>query len=862
MSEKTRLKTTIVPPAGDLNARILFIGEAPGQEEDLLGEPFIGSAGQFLRRALIQKGFDPQAMLFHNCFQQRPPDNNIGYFFNDKSCTNPTWEGQEHIEALRDWLKEVRARGELYLIVALGAIPLNVLTGKRFINKWRGSVLPCTLVEGLKVYATFHPSHVMRSMEEPLEGLSGEKKERTQNALPLFLIDLDRIKEEARVPELFYPKRVFETDLSFLDLINRIKRLNHEKLVACDIETLPGQEGQGPILWCIGFAPSPGQAFVVPFIKKLAPCWVIEQEAQLHQAISEVFLNPNVQKVFQNGSYDLAVLGRYFGHRVATGSQEDTMLCHHASYPYLFRSLAVLTSIYTKEPYYKDDGRNLVSGRGDIGEFLYNAKDCCVTREIFPIVQRHALELATWQGYQRTMRVQPSLLGMMIRGVRIDLERKKTLAREFAHKVKFYEEEIQRMLGRQVNLNSAPQKIKLLYGELGLKLQFNHITKKPTTDKDALQKLRRLYKGKIQGGLNIEELLTAMIERSKYGKLVANYTEMTIEPDGRARTSYTVISTMRLSSSESHFGGGGNLQNIPKRTSEGREIRKLFVPDPCDAFPPRPWSEIIKELTNLYGEEIAKAFTEGRKAMLAFDLSQAEARVVAWEAEDLARIELFENGWDVHWYNAQQIFSIPKEIVYTHETKNDEFIDHITEESHTLKDLRNIGKTAKHADNYGMGPKMLQTILAREGFILDFMTCRNILTKIKARDPQTRDWQRKIREQVQANRYLISSYGRKREFMGRMDETLYKSAYAFSPQNTVGELLCDAIQDIWEQVPLFEPLLNVHDEVVGQCNPWDLPAVIAQIKPLMERPLVINGRTLTIPTSVSIGRSWGELIEL
>jgi len=161
-----------------------------------------------------------------------------------------------------------------------------------------------------------------------------------------------------------------------------------------------------------------------------------------------------------------------------------------------------------------------------------------------------------------------------------------------------------------------------------------------------------------------------------------------------------------------------------------------------------------------------------------------------------------------------------------------------------------------------MGPRMLQTILAREGFIFDFLTCRNLLIRHKGRNPLLLEWQKGIREKVQAERILISSYGRKREFMGRMDESLYKSAYAFSPQNTVGEMLCDAIQDIWEQVPLFSPLLNVHDEVVGQCNPWDIDVVLAQTKPLMERTLVINGRDLTIPSDAKLGYSWGELIEI
>ena len=858
-----RLTTNIIPPKGNIQARVVFIGEAPGEEEDLLGEPFVGTAGQLLTRALAQKGIDPGDVLFHNCFQQRPPGNDVHYFFKDKSCKYLTWEGQEHIDALRDWLTQLQKDGYLNLVVALGATPLSILTAQRGIYKWRGSILECTLVPGLKVYPTLHPSHVHRAMSEPTEGIQGEKKARIQNALPLFLVDLDRIKMQSEFPEIRRPQRTYRTNLPFTELMWRLKALENERMVAVDIETLPGQDGEGPLLWCIGFSARPEEAFVVPIVEKLYPAWPLHEEAQLHQAISSLFLNPNVDKVLQNGScYDLPILGRYYGYRVARSTQQDTMLCHHASYPYLYRSLHVLTSIYTEEPYYKDEGRAPLGNRGDQGEYGYNAKDCAVTREIFPIVRQHALDLGTWEGYKRTMRIQPSLIGMMIRGVRIDLEKKAELTRQFLHKVRFHEAEVERLLGKKINLSSAPQKSKLLYGELGLAIQFHHKTKRATTDKDALQKLKRLYEGKTHSGISISELLDNMLNRSKFEKLAANYAEMEIEPDGRVRTSYSIVSTWRLNSSGSPFGGGGNLQNIPKRSEEGREIRKLFITDPVTAPPPIPWPAIRENLRRLGGDALAESMVEGRQIMLARDLSQAEARVVAWEAEDVERIELFLAGWDVHWYNATKIFSIPSHIKYSKETADELFVDPITNEPHTLKQLRNIGKTVVHAGNYGMGPRMLQTILAREGFIFDFLTCRNLLIRHKGRNPLLLEWQKGIREKVQAERILISSYGRKREFMGRMDESLYKSAYAFSPQNTVGEMLCDAIQDIWEQVPLFSPLLNVHDEVVGQCNPWDIDVVLAQTKPLMERTLVINGRDLTIPSDAKLGYSWGELIEI
>lgn len=287
-------------------------------------------------------------------------------------------------------------------------------------------------------------------------------------------------------------------------------------------------------------------------------------------------------------------------------------------------------------------------------------------------------------------------------------------------------------------------------------------------------------------------------------------------------------------------------------------IRRLFIPDDWTEPAPKSWPEIVEDVRALAGDKVADSLIEGRKIMVCCDLSQAEARVVAWEADDAERIDLFNSGWDVHWYNAQKIFSIPDEVTYEPKAK---YKDPITDQWHTMKMLRNIGKTVVHAGNYGMGPKMLQTILAREGVLLPFMKCRKLLNTHRTRNPLLLEWQRGIREEIKATRMLVSSGGRIRYFMGRMGDSTFKAAYAFSPQNTVGEMLEEAIQDIDDNVLWFQNLLNVHDEVVGQIHPWDLGRTIPAIRKYMERTLVIHGKELTIPCDFSVGPSWGEVEE-
>ena len=741
-----RLRTNIIGPDGPLDAKLCFIGQSPGAEEDSAGKPFIGAAGQLLNRCLTQQGIPRTEVLCNNVFAQRPPKNDARYYYEDKSKRNLTWEGQEHVDRLKRWLESLNPRPNL--LIALGYEAMHELTGRRRVWKWRGTVLPCTLVPGYKVYCSLHPSHVNRLINEPAEKLQGEKKQQANNALPLFLKDLERAKFQSTFPDIRYPKREILTHLSYHELCSRLEALDEQSLdTAVDIETLYGPGG--PILWCIGFSSSPGEAFVAPFLRHGKLAWPLAEEAHLMVLVSRFFLNPRAKKIFQNGLYDLSILGRYYGLRVAEGTYEDTMYCHHASYPYLKKGLEVLASIYTWEPYYKDEGKvNYGKRSGDEAEFIYNGKDCCVTREIWSVVERDAKELHTWNGYRRSMSIMPSLLGMMIRGVKIDTKMKAHLGVQFKQNASFHKDAVSELEGEVINLDSHVQVKKLLYYKYNLPEQRNRKTGKVTSDKDALQKLKRKFP--------YHEILNHILEYRKYGKLASTYTSMETEEDGRVRTSYSLVSTWRLNSKESAFGGGGNLQNIPVRTEEGRMVRRLFIPD------------------------------EG-KILLASDLSQAEARVVAWEAEDVKKIEQFlDPHTDVHWENAKIIFKIPKEVPYNPKAL---FKDLYTREDHTLKEYRDIGKTVVHASNYGMGPGMLQTILARQGFIFELRTCRSLLDGYISRNPAITEWHRRIREQVKGYRTMISSFGRKRTFLGRFNNNLWNACYAFSPQNTVGEML-------------------------------------------------------------------------
>lgn len=99
--------------------------------------------------------------------------------------------------------------------------------------------------------------------------------------------------------------------------------------------------------------------------------------------------------------------------------------------------------------------------------------------------------------------------------------------------------------------------------------------------------------------------------------------------------------------------------------------------------------------------------------------------------------------------------------------------------------------------------------------------------------------------------------------MGRFGPALYNAAYAFKPQNTIGELTEMTIQRIWQEIEKYQILLNIHDEVVGQCRERDLEECRKRIAEVSSYPIMIKGRELDIPVDFKWSPdSWGQLKEI
>jgi len=369
-----------IGPVGPKGAKIALVGEAPGQTEIQLGEPFVGSSGQLLTKMLAATGINRRECYITNIDKERPPGNDFALkHYDDKSRKYPKPSLQTLHEDLVRELQDVRPN----ITVALGEEALRALTGRRGITKWRGSLHDSTVG---KVVATFHPASVLRKYEQRV----------------IVERDLRLAKDESSSPELELPKHAFVIDPGFEEVMAFLGKLKKDKpRVSFDIETL------GETVRCIALASGPREALCVPFVScrgsavALAPStfvrpsnalpfhshWPQEQEESILRELGSVLGALDIPLVAQNYPFDASFLEREFGF-VCRGLWMDTMVAQHCCYCELPKSLDFMCSFYTRVPRYSD-----YSASSDLETWKYNCYDAAVTFEVAMVLEKELKEL-------------------------------------------------------------------------------------------------------------------------------------------------------------------------------------------------------------------------------------------------------------------------------------------------------------------------------------------------------------------------------------------------------------------------------------------------------------------------------------
>lgn len=331
---------------GPRNAKIVFVGEAFGEDEDLVKLPFQGKAGQELNRMLSEAGLARRDVLCTNVFNLRPPANNIELFCDKKlevggkNYTLPPLSPGKYVrpeylpqrERLLTELRELKPN----LIVALGNTACWAILGQTGIGAIRGAVTESPFG---KVLPTYHPAGVLRNWAWR----------------PIVVADLMKAAREQHFPEIRRPERYVLIDPTLEEIFLWYHtHAEQAKALSVDIETKRGQ------IEMVGFAANEKHSIVIPFIdprKEGRNYWPTEAEEVVAWDWVQKYLSLPQPKIFQNGLYDLQYLLRDgFRPRNCT---EDTMLLAHSLYPEMPKGLGFLGSIHTNEAAWK-----LMRGKG------------------------------------------------------------------------------------------------------------------------------------------------------------------------------------------------------------------------------------------------------------------------------------------------------------------------------------------------------------------------------------------------------------------------------------------------------------------------------------------------------------------
>lgn len=556
---------------GPIDAQICLIGEAPSFEEMRSNALFVGPAGKLLDLCLHSAKISRAECRILNVFPEmvkKKDDDGAIYSRQGEELFNKKGLTPIGMEAAKGFFERLSAC-QANVLVPLGGVALSATLDNRSISKWRGSIL--SNATGRKIIPTFHPSYCLRGAYE---------------ARHIIISDLLKVRRNADFPDVRLPQRTLITDPSFEQCIDFLTRCLSASIVGTDIEILHGQVD------CFSLALSPFEVISIPIVDAgFEHRWTPEQEAQIWELYARILQNPNIAKVNQNIGFDLAALLQ-LNHIVPCGPIHDCMIAHSILLPFLDKDLGMLCSLYTDEPYFKDQGNLRDSQKVDDfrRRWLYNARDAAVAFECHLALQPLLDDEGLRGQYDRTINLLGSLIAMTVNGIRVDQERLAVAKIQAEQGLTILVEKISSAVGRRIiteapkkiaekraaegsiNVNSPAQLMAYFYGEKKIK-PYTNAGGRPTIDDKALARIVRRY------GLPEARLIQ---EYRALAKLKSTYYDVEFdEADSRVHCSWNPRGTWtgRLSSSKHILGGkngegsGFNLQNQPE------EMRGFLVSD-------------------------------------------------------------------------------------------------------------------------------------------------------------------------------------------------------------------------------------------------------------------------------------------
>ena len=550
----------------------------------------------------------------------------------------------------------------------------------------------------------------------------------------------------------------------------------------------------------LSFAVKEFEAFYVPVPANR------EEALRIVNIFKEVYEEPKILKVGQNLKYDLEVL-RNYGIELK-GRMWDTMIAHYLIQPELHHNMDYMAEIYLNyQTIHIDEligpkGKNQRSMR-DLPPsqvYEYAAEDADITlrlkNKLEPELKKFECENLF---YDIEMPLMPVLAEMEMNGVRLDTESLKETSTILTNRMLEIEQRIYELAGGQFNIASPKQVGEILFDKLKIVEKAKKTkTGQYVTSEEVLQQLK-----------NKHEIVADILEHRGLKKLLGTYVDtlptLINKRTGHIHTSFnqTITATGRLSSSDP------NLQNIPIRGEDGKEIRKAFVPEEGCLF-------------------------------FSADYSQIELRVMAHLSKDEAMIEVFREGKDLHAATAANIYKKP--------------IEEVTRDERTKSKRANFGiiygitvfGLAERLDIPRDEAKMLI-----DGYFQTF--------------PQVHDYMEKSKEVARQKGYVTTLFGRRRYLpdINSHNATVRgfaeRNAINAPIQGTAADIIKVAMIRIFQRFKAegirSKMILQVHDELNFSVYPEEKELVEKIVLEEMQSAI-----TLAVPlvADSGFGKNWLE----
>jgi DNA polymerase-1 len=610
---------------------------------------------------------------------------------------------------------------------------------------------------------------------------------------------IDKFTEHAELS-----KKDYRLILKRGELESLIDTIRKKGAVCVDTETT-SKEYLAADLVGISFCLEPGVAYYLP-VGHTYPG--VGPQMDSHEALrllKPILTDAKVKKIGQNIKYDAEVFagcgielkGLFFDTMVASYVIDPTLRQHNLDYLAQHYLSYKMLSYEEVTEHAKDKDFTSV----DINRAKeYSCEDAEITLLLKSILEKKLRDSDNYTLFQDLeMRLIPVLMDMELTGIKIDVDFLKAMSEAFADELSLIEQKVFDLTGEEFNINSPQQLGYILFEKL--KLPWKKKTRKKTgysTDVEVLTELAVHH-----------EVPNLLLRFRIISKLKSTYLDALVETvnpaTGRIHTSYnqTVTATGRLSSSNP------NLQNIPIRTDEGREIRKGFIAD------------------------------KGH-LLLSADYSQIELRVFAHYSEDPVLLQAFESGEDIHARTAAEVFGVDPTLI--------------------TPEMRRMAKMINFGIIYGMGPIRLAKELG-----ISKKVAQGYLDNYYERYKGVKDFKEKILSHVRQNTYVTTLLKRRRYVPninsdnGNLKSEAERVAINTPIQGTAADLIKMAMINIAERLKTAnlrtKMLLQVHDELVFEVPEKELDRASQLIKDEMEHVYPLN-----VPLKVDInwGKNWEE----